>query len=103
LVTPDTIVRWHRRLVRRRWAYPDRTGRPNPAATTAIIVNGWLHTGDVGSIDPDGHVRVLDRIKDMIIRGGENISPSRLRPRRRRTRRSPTSPSSDHGAARAGR
>jgi acyl-CoA synthetase (AMP-forming)/AMP-acid ligase II len=34
---------------------------------------GWLRTGDVGRIDPDGYVQVLDRLKDMIIRGGENI------------------------------
>ena len=45
----------------------------NPEATATAFVDGWLHTGDVGSVDPDGYVRVLDRLKDMIIRGGENI------------------------------
>lgn len=44
-----------------------------PAATAATFVDGWLHTGDVGSVDGDGYVRVLDRLKDMIVRGGENI------------------------------
>ncbi|QRP42949.1 class I adenylate-forming enzyme family protein [Amycolatopsis sp. FDAARGOS 1241] len=42
-------------------------------ATAATFVDGWLHTGDVGCVDADGFVRVLDRLKDMIIRGGENI------------------------------
>jgi fatty-acyl-CoA synthase len=42
-------------------------------ATAAAFAGGWLHTGDVGSIDAHGHVRVLDRLKDMIIRGGENV------------------------------
>jgi fatty-acyl-CoA synthase len=43
------------------------------AGTAAAFVDGWLHTGDVGAIDAQGYVRVLDRLKDMIIRGGENI------------------------------
>jgi acyl-CoA synthetase (AMP-forming)/AMP-acid ligase II len=45
----------------------------NPEATASTFVDGWLHTGDVGTVDPEGFVRVLDRLKDMIIRGGENI------------------------------
>lgn len=44
-----------------------------PDATAETFVGGWLHTGDVGNVDADGFVVVLDRIKDMIIRGGENI------------------------------
>jgi fatty-acyl-CoA synthase len=44
-----------------------------PDATAETFVDGWLHTGDVGRITADGFVVVLDRLKDMIIRGGENI------------------------------
>jgi len=42
-------------------------------ATSATFVDSWLHTGDVGRVDSDGLVFVLDRIKDMINRGGENV------------------------------
>jgi long-chain acyl-CoA synthetase len=45
----------------------------NPEGTREAIRDGWLHTGDFGKIDEDGYVYVLDRIKDMINRGGENI------------------------------
>jgi long-chain acyl-CoA synthetase len=44
-----------------------------PEATAAAFVDGWYHTGDVGRMDEDGFVYVMDRIKDMLIRGGENI------------------------------
>jgi long-chain acyl-CoA synthetase len=44
-----------------------------PAATADTFVDNWLHTGDVGRVDSDGLVFVLDRIKDMINRGGENV------------------------------
>lgn len=48
----------------------------NPAATAEIIdENGFLHSGDLGIKDPDGNYRITGRIKDMIIRGGENIYP----------------------------
>jgi acyl-CoA synthetase (AMP-forming)/AMP-acid ligase II len=46
--------------------------RPEATADT-FRADGWLRTGDVGRIDADGYVQVLDRLKDMIIRGGENI------------------------------
>ena len=46
-------------------------GRPDE--TTSTIVDGWLRTGDVGRFDADGYLVLVDRVKDMIIRGGENI------------------------------
>ncbi|MCH1491243.1 MAG: acyl--CoA ligase [Luminiphilus sp.] len=44
-----------------------------PEATAETIVNGWLHTGDIGYFDEDGFLYLVDRAKDMILRGGENI------------------------------
>ena len=44
-----------------------------PEATAATIVDGWLRTGDLGHIDDDGYLYVEDRVKDMIIRAGENV------------------------------
>jgi fatty-acyl-CoA synthase len=50
-----------------------------PEATAmAIDKEGWLHSGDLGEVDHDGYYRVTGRIKDMIIRGGENIYPREL-------------------------
>jgi len=45
----------------------------NPEGTRETFTNGWLHTGDIGKVDEDGYLYLLDRKKDMIIRGGENI------------------------------
>gem|GEM_PF-13725 len=44
-----------------------------PAATAAAFVDGWFRTGDAGRIDDDGYVYVVDRLKDMVLRGGENV------------------------------
>lgn len=50
-----------------------------PEATKqAIDENGWLHTGDLCTVDADGYYKVVGRIKDMIIRGGENIYPKEI-------------------------
>ncbi len=47
----------------------------NPELTAKTIINGWLHTGDMARIDSDGYVYLVDRKKDLIIVGGENIYP----------------------------
>jgi long-chain acyl-CoA synthetase len=49
-----------------------------PEETAEAIVDGWLHTGDVGRFDEDGYLVLVDRAKDMIIRGGENIYPREI-------------------------
>jgi fatty-acyl-CoA synthase len=48
------------------------------ATTRAIDAHGWLHSGDLGTMDADGYVRITGRLKDMIIRGGENIYPAEI-------------------------
>jgi acyl-CoA synthetase (AMP-forming)/AMP-acid ligase II len=51
-------------------------GRPED--TARVIVEGWLHTGDIGHLDADGYLTLAGRSKDMIIRGGENIYPKEI-------------------------
>jgi fatty-acyl-CoA synthase len=53
------------------WNEPERTAE-------AIDRNGWMHTGDLAAMDDDGYVKIVGRIKDMIIRGGENVYPREI-------------------------
>lgn len=57
-------------IMREYWNRPD--------ATAETIVDGWLHTGDVARMDADGFIYIEDRIKDMIISGGENVYPAEI-------------------------
>jgi fatty-acyl-CoA synthase len=50
------------------WNDPERTAE-------AIDAGGWMHTGDLATMDDEGYVRIVGRIKDMVIRGGENVYP----------------------------
>ena len=49
-----------------------------PEATAATFTDGWLHSGDVGRVDEEGFVYLLDRAKDLIIRGGENVASAEV-------------------------
>jgi fatty-acyl-CoA synthase len=52
--------------------------RNRPADTAAVFTDGWFRTGDVARLDPDGNAYIVDRVKDLIISGGENIYPGEV-------------------------
>jgi fatty-acyl-CoA synthase len=58
-------------VMRGYWNDPERTAE-------TVDADGWLHSGDLGVMDPEGYVEVVGRLKDMIIRGGENIYPREI-------------------------
>jgi acyl-CoA synthetase (AMP-forming)/AMP-acid ligase II len=49
-----------------------------PEATEEAVVDGWLHTGDVATVDEEGFITIVDRVKDMLISGGENVYPAEI-------------------------
>ena len=52
--------------------------RNNPAANSAVFVDGWLRTGDIGKLDEEGYLTLVGRLKELINRGGEKISPREI-------------------------
>ncbi len=50
----------------------------DPAATSAAIVDGWFHTGDLGALDDDGYLSIVGRLKEIIRSGGESVAPSEV-------------------------
>ena len=62
----EIVIRGHN-VMKGYWNRPD--------ATSAAIIDGWFHTGDLAKVDPDGYFFIVDRKKDMIIRGGYNVYP----------------------------
>jgi long-chain acyl-CoA synthetase len=52
--------------------------RNRPEATAAALKGGWLHTGDLGYVDSDGFYFIVDRTKDLVIRGGYNVYPREI-------------------------
>ncbi|APT90139.1 AMP-binding protein [Corynebacterium sphenisci DSM 44792] len=66
----EVVVRGYS-VMKEYWAHPEKTAE-------AIDAEGWMHTGDLGVMDEDGYVSITGRIKDMLIRGGENIYPREI-------------------------
>ena len=50
----------------------------NPEATAEALAGGWLHTGDIGVLDDDGYLKIVDRSRDMLISGGLNVYPAEI-------------------------
>jgi len=69
-VSGELLVRGYS-VMRGYWNDPDRTRE-------AVDVAGWMHTGDLATLDADGYCNIVGRIKDMVIRGGENIYPREI-------------------------
>jgi acyl-CoA synthetase (AMP-forming)/AMP-acid ligase II len=67
---PGEVLVRGRHLMKEYWRRPE--------ATAETIRDGWLHTGDVATLDDEGFVYIMDRTKDMVISGGENIYPAEL-------------------------
>jgi acyl-CoA synthetase (AMP-forming)/AMP-acid ligase II len=61
------ICLWGTQVMKEYWNLPE--------ATAEAMRNGWLHTGDAGTLDDEGFLFVQDRIKDLIVSGGENVYP----------------------------
>ena len=74
-------------VVRGYWNKPDET--------EAMFTEGWLHSGDVARVDEEGFVYIVDRAKDIVIRGGENVYSVEVEATLFDTPRSPMSPSSE--------
>ena len=73
---PHYLLPRHSELIGELWIKGPNVVRGywnKPEETAATFTNGWLHSGDVARIDDDGFVYIVDRAKDMVIRGGENV------------------------------
>jgi acyl-CoA synthetase (AMP-forming)/AMP-acid ligase II len=50
----------------------------DPERTAETLIDGWIHSGDIGQVDDEGYIYIVDRIKDLIIVGGHNIAPTEI-------------------------